>query len=132
LTQQPIKLGVLEQRHVGVTTDRKKVLAPAENTVVTIASTKQFNGEISPGVADPINQLAALETDSKTTAHDFSILQRSRDFLQTTGWHLAIGMNEPEHLAARCVGAGIHLRRTPATARQNAVAKRDGTFRYGL
>jgi hypothetical protein len=85
--------------------------------VVTIASTKQFNGEISPGVADPINQLATLETDSKTTTDHLSILQRASDLFKTTARHFAIGMNEPEHIAARHVCAGIHLSGPTAAAR---------------
>ena len=91
--------------------------------MVAIATPEQVNRKISYDIAHPIDQFAARKTNSETTAHDFSILQRSRDFFQTTARHLAISMKKPEHIAAGDTGAGIHLRSATPPACQGAIAQ---------
>ena len=130
MAQEPIKLRVLEQRHIWITADGEKIVPPTEDPVIAITSAEQFHGEISAGIADAVNELMPPETNPETAADHFSILQRVRDVFKTPARYFTISMHKPENIAARNSRTGIHLRRAPAAASREAVAQFGDRFGY--
>jgi hypothetical protein len=130
LAQEAIKLRVLEQRHIWITADGKKIVPPTEDPVIAVTSAEQFHGEISAVIADAVNELTSPETNPKAAADHFSILQRARHVFKTPARYFTISVHKPENIAARNRSTGIHLRRAPAAAGRETVAQFGDRFGY--
>ena len=76
---------------------------------------EQINADVSERIAHAINQLRARIAEEEATAGDANVTQCCPNLRVCVNRHLRIRVEKPEHLSARDLGPGIHLR-GPAAA----------------
>jgi len=73
-------------------------------------------------IGQAVDETLIWNPDAKETAGYLRLTKDVGYLLKATGWHFAIGVNEPKSVARRSPRSGIHLNRATARSAQTAIA----------
>jgi len=127
-SQRSVEFSILHQRNFGKSAHAPERRTPAEDPVIAKREAKDMDTQIPQRIAHPVNPFPARQSELKAAAGVRVFAQYPRDFCQSVRWNQGIGVQEPEHLAAPDIGAGIHLPRSPARNFQDAIRQPSAQF----
>src|ERR1044071_4913360 len=117
-TKSTEKFHVLDKRHIRKPSSVDERRPPAENSMIAASHPEHKPRIMREAVRQSVNN-RRRQTNAKETAADCWILHHAVNLIQTSPWHFGVCMQEPENIAPRHAGAGVHLYRAAAFAAPN-------------
>src|SRR5205823_7229048 len=121
-TAEPSKFAeefcVFHQRYFGESSRFFEGSASAKEPVIAKAHAQKEAGIMRERIGQAVDETLIWNPDAKETAGYLRLTKDVGYLLKATGWHFAIGVNEPKSVARRSPRSGIHLNRATARSAQ--------------